>query len=126
MARLLKGLQAALTELAARYRDPGGRRVAPTLERLRSNAVNLLETSMGLLDAMQRIGAGWTYDDLLPRARLLRVGELQVRVLELASVIESKEAAARDKDLALLPLLRRTLELRREIEGQGNSPPPRV
>jgi hypothetical protein len=37
-------------------------------------------------------------------------------VLDLAAVIESKEAAGRDKDLAALPLLRETLRLKRDKE----------
>lgn len=112
----IQRLAAALTELAASYRDPAGRRIEPTADRLRSNRINLLQTSIGLLDAMQRIGAGWAYEDLLPRTHVRRVGELQVRVLDLAAVVESKEAAGRPKDVAMLPLLRRTLEVRREEE----------
>lgn len=38
------------------------------------------------------------------------VSGLEVRVLDLASIIESKLIADRDKDRAMLPVLRRTLE----------------
>lgn len=113
----LDRLQALLTELGARYRDPAGRDIEPTVERLRANRVNLLETREGLLDVMQEIGAGWSYDDLLSRANSHRVGDLTVRVLDLAAVIESKQAAGRDKDAAMLPVLRQTLELRRRERG---------
>ncbi len=65
---------------------------------------------------MQEIGAGWSYDDLLSRAHIRRVGELEVRVLDLDAVIESKQAAGRDKDAAMLPVLLRTLEMRRREE----------
>ena len=105
-------LQALLTELEARYRDPAGREIEPTVERLRTNRVNLLETRQGLLDAMQEIGAGWSYDDLVSRTHTHTVGELEVRVLDLSSVIESKQAAGRDKDTAMLPVLRQTLQMR--------------
>jgi len=42
-----------------------------------------------------------------------------VRILPLARVIASKEAAGRDKDLAVLPILRRTLALGREVKKSG-------
>ena len=35
-----------------------------------------------------------------------------LRVLDLSSVIESKEAAGRDQDTAMLPVLRQTLRMR--------------
>lgn len=114
----LERLAAALAEIEAKYRDPGGRLVHPTASRLRTNRVNLLETHLGLVDAMQEIGAGWMYDDVVPRARTRSVADLAVRVLGLAAVIESKEAAGREKDVAMLPVLRRTLEaLRTKDEG---------
>lgn len=109
----LQRLQALLTDLETRYRDPAGREIRPTVDRLRKNRINLLETRAGLLDAMQEIGEGWSYDDLVARANLRRIGEAEVRVLDLASVIESKEAAGREKDTAMLPVLRQTLEMRR-------------
>lgn len=113
----LRRLSAALAEIDAVYRDPAGRRIEPTPERLRQSRVNLLKTRLGLLDAMQRIGAGWSYDDVVARSHPLRVGDLDVRILGLIAVIESKEAAGRDKDRAMLPVLRRTLELRDRDEG---------
>jgi hypothetical protein len=112
--RNLERLEAVLEALGAVYRDPAGRRIVPTVERLRENRINLMETRLGLLDAMQRIGADWSYADVLSRSHVRAVGELQVRVLDLAAVIESKEAAGREKDVAMLPVLRRTLEMARE------------
>jgi len=115
----LQRLQELLIDLDARYRDPAGREIVPTVDRLRTNRVNLLETRQGLLDAMQEIGAGWSYDDLLSRTHTRRVGELEVRVLDLASVIESKQAAGRDKDAAMLPVLRQTLRMRRRSDPRS-------
>jgi predicted nucleotidyltransferase len=106
-------LHAALVELDAVYRDPGGRRIEPTPDRLRANRVNLLETRLGLLDVLQEVGAGWSYEDVLRRSHVLEVEELRVRVIDLADNIATKEAAGREKDRAMLPLLRRTLELKR-------------
>jgi hypothetical protein len=59
---------------------------------------------------MQRIGANWFWDDVVERSHVVQVGGLEVRVLDLASIIESKLVADRDKDRAMLPVLRRTLE----------------
>jgi hypothetical protein len=109
----IEKLGALLVELEARYRDPAGRLIAPTTDRLRANRVNLLETSLGPLDVMHIVGAGWRYEDLLPRSHTLEVDDLRVRVLDLADVIATKEETNRDKDRAMLPLLRRTLELKR-------------
>jgi hypothetical protein len=106
-------LNQVLAEIQAHYRDPAGRVITPTPDRLRANRVNLLQTELGALDVMQVIGDGWTYRELVARSHLLPVEDLEVRVLKLDSVIASKERANRDKDRAVLPLLRRTLELKR-------------
>jgi len=112
--RNVSRLHALLVELDARYRDPAGRSITPTADRLRANRVNLLETKLGPLDVLQEVGAGRRYEELLPRSHARDVGDLRVYVLDLADVIASKEVAGREKDLAMLPLLRRTLELKRE------------
>lgn len=106
----LTRLATLLEELEARYRDPAGRDIKPTLERLERNEINLLRTRLGPLDAMQRIGAGWSWDEVVARSHVLHVSDLEVRVLELAAIIESKMAANREKDRAMLPVLRRTLK----------------
>src|SRR4051812_25169090 len=54
----LHRLLAAVLELGALYRDPAGRRIAPTIERLRDNRINLLRSPAGDLDAMQQIAPG--------------------------------------------------------------------
>jgi hypothetical protein len=109
----LERLGRCLRSLGARYRDPAGRRFEPTGERLATLKTHLLLTDHGPLDLMTEIGAGATYADLLSATHVLEVGDLAVRVLDLAKVIETKEHANRDKDRAMLPLLRHTLELQR-------------
>jgi hypothetical protein len=106
----LHRLATLLEKLEARYRDPAGRDIRPTVERLASNKTNLLDTKLGPLDAMQRIGPDWSWAEVVERSHILKVGDLEVRVLELPSIIESKMAVNRDKDRAMLPVLRRTLE----------------
>ena len=62
---------------------------------------------------------------LVEEASRERLGrDLTVAVASLRAVIRSKEAAGRDKDLAQLPLLRRTLEQIREHERDLPGPDP--
>lgn len=105
----LEHLLAVLRSVDAHYRDPAGRDIRPDVERLATLRLSLLLTEMGPLDVLPEIGDGWTYDDLLADTTVREVGELQVRVLSLAKLIEAKELANRDKDRAMLPVLRRTL-----------------
>ena len=53
---------------------------------------------------------------MLERANEHEVAELRLKVLDLPSVIESKEIANREKDHAVLPVLRHTLEERDRTE----------
>ncbi len=106
--RLLKVLQT----VEACYRDPAGRHIVPTIDKLATLRMSLLRTTLGPFDVLASI-SGEGYEDLLSSTRTRQVGELRLQVLELAKVIESKELANRDKDKAVLPVLRKTLELKR-------------
>jgi hypothetical protein len=112
-------LLAALRELKARYRDPAGRHIEPDPEKLATMRLHRLLTDLGALDVLGTIGAGLTYQDLAGRTVTYQLGEVEVRVLELAAVIESKEQADRDKDRAMLPVLRQTLAMRRRSTGES-------
>jgi hypothetical protein len=68
-------------------------------------------TDHGRLDVAFEPSGTSGYIDLRRSARPLRLGELTVHVAALADVIRSKEAADRARDRAVLPDLRRTLEL---------------
>jgi hypothetical protein len=74
--------------------------------------MHLLLTELGALDVLGVIGGGLTYQDLVSRTVLYELGEQRVRVLELGAVIETKEQANRDKDRAVLPVLRQTLAMK--------------
>lgn len=106
-------LLAALRELKARYRDPAGRHIEPDAEKLATLRMHLLLTELGALDVLSAIGGGLTYHDLVDRTLSYELGEIRVRVLELAAVIETKEQANRDKDRAVLPVLRQTLAMKK-------------
>ncbi|MCP3958166.1 MAG: hypothetical protein GY719_09975 [bacterium] len=106
-------LAAALRELNALYKDPAGRRIVPDVEKLATINRHLLLTDLGPLDVLVGIGRDLSYDQLIDRTIEYEVADLSLKVLDLETVIESKEFAGRDKDRATLPILRRTLELKR-------------
>jgi hypothetical protein len=102
-------LLAVLTDLDAVYRhDP--RRLRPGEPHLAGPGHQLLATRLGDLDCLGTIGDGQSYEELLARAPALSLRPgLTVRVIDLPTLIELKEKAARPKDLAVLPVLRATL-----------------
>jgi hypothetical protein len=106
-------LVVALRELEAIYRDPAGRRIEPDATRLAAGGHHLLATRLGPLDVLATIGAQRTYEDLERHAaRYALEGGMNVLLLELRAIIETKEQAGRSKDLLALPVLRETLRLR--------------
>lgn len=118
----LERLLAALGELDARYLDPAGRHITPDAAKLTSLRMHHLITSHGPLDVMETIGAALRYEDLVEDTRISEVGGIRVRVLGLASIIRSKEQANRDKDRATLPILQRTLRLKRAMDEADPTP----
>ena len=103
-------LVAALSEIDARYRDLTGRILRPEVEGLAGPGHHLLLTTCGPVDVLGTIGQGDGYDQLLADVVERKIGDHRVRTLGLASLIRTKEAAGREKDLAVLAILRRTLE----------------
>ena len=116
----LERLAAALRELGARVRssiEPEGVAFPVDPEMLIGADMWTLVTSAGDLDLCFMPAGTRGYDDLRREASRERLGRgLIVTVASLRDVIRSKEAAGRDKDIAQLPLLRRTLEQIRERE----------
>lgn len=108
--RLIKALQ----ELGAYYRGQGTRRIEPSPSLLASPGHQLLLTIHGPLDLLGTIGKGRGYEALTGLAEDIVVGPVRVRVLGLPAIIESKEEAGREKDKAVLSILRRTLEERQK------------
>jgi hypothetical protein len=103
-------LLAALNELDARYRDTTGRILRPEAGGLAGPGHHLLMTACGPIDVLGTIGHGDGYEQLLEDVVERPIGDHQVRTLGLASLIRTKEASGRAKDLAVLAILRRTLE----------------
>lgn len=112
----LERLAGALADLEAKLRtatEPEGVRFPFDPGLLESGSVWTLTTKHGDLDLVMSPAGTGGYHDLMADADVLRVAvdpDLEVNVASLIDVIRSKEAAGREKDLAALPLLRRTLE----------------
>jgi predicted nucleotidyltransferase len=82
------------------------------------DAIDALLTINGPLDVLGTIGRGLSYEDLLAHTEEMEIGgKLRVRVLNLAKIVELKEELGGEKDLAVLPILRRTLEEKRRGSG---------
>ena len=121
----LERLAAALGELDARLRISREQEEVPfsvEAEMRRGADLWTLTTSAGDLDVCFTPAGTGGYDDLRRDASRERLDRgLTVSVAPLRDVIRSKEAAGPDKDIAQLPLLRRTLEQIRERDRE----PPR-
>lgn len=111
----LDRLLAALEALDARYRDLTGRVLRPERAALAGPGHHLLVTTCGPIDLLGQIGGAATFESLLTESRIVTLGDLPIRVLDLPALIRTKEEAGRDKDRAVLALLRRTLA---EREGR--------
>jgi hypothetical protein len=106
-------LIAALEEMEAIYRLQPERRLSPGLSHLSSPGHQLLMTKSGPLDVLGAIGRSRSYEDLLPGStEIVAEAGVRIRVLDLATQIAVKEEVGARKDIAMLPILRRTLEER--------------
>ena len=61
------------------------------------------------IDFMAKISGIRSFESLRGRSSIVTFGAHEIRVASLADIIKSKAAAAREQDLAVLPVLRRTL-----------------
>jgi hypothetical protein len=113
VARVLPVLEV----LDAVFRIQPERRLRPNSSHLASSGRLNLITRYGPLDLLGTIGRDLGYQDLIPHTVELDVGDrLRIRVLDLETLIALKEELAGDKDRAVLPILRRTLDERRKRE----------
>ena len=103
-------LQALLERLEGAVRDPAGRDLSPTREHLMAGGQMQLFTRLGPVDVMGRLHDGRSYDDLLVHSLVMGDEQLEIRVLDLPTLIEIKTAAARAKDRLMLPVLLALLE----------------
>lgn len=73
--------------------------------------MHLLNTNRGRLDLLREIGEGSDYGSLVDRSKTMVIDDMEIRVLDLEAIIESKTVAGRPKDLAALPFLRALMKL---------------
>lgn len=105
-----------LDGLGAVYRMHQSRQIKPDASHLASAGHHNLVTRSGPVDVLGTIGNGLTYEALLPHTTSMEIAEgLSVRVLNLETLITIKEQLGGEKDLAVLPVLRRTLEQKRHL-----------
>src|SRR5262249_54291535 len=96
-SRAPDNLNRLLTALEATYRERKTRKFAPGLSHLASPGHQLLMTRAGPLDLLGTIGAGHSYEDLVPHTLEVQVGGgFAVRLLDLKTLIAVKEETARD------------------------------
>ena len=106
-------LLSVLVSLDAVSRAHLPRRIVPDASHLSTPGHLLLSTKAGPLDVLGSIGHGRSFDELAPHANRMRLGpDLEVLVLDLATLIDVKQESGRPKDIAALPVLRATLEER--------------
>ena len=111
-------LLAALDELEAVYRVQPERQLRPRETHLAGPDHQLLLTKFGPLDVLGMIGKSRTWKDLLASARTMEIEPgVVVRVLDLETLIATKEELGFPKDLAVLPILRQALKERSERQG---------
>jgi hypothetical protein len=106
----LERLSLALDDLDARVRTddtPDGLPFAHDPTSLARGTVWNLVTNAGDLDLAMMPSGTQGYDDLRRDATAMVVVGVPTRVAALADIIRSKEAAGREKDRAVLPMLRR-------------------
>jgi predicted nucleotidyltransferase len=104
-------LLTALESLDAHYRNQPERRLKPGKSHVSSPGHQLLMTRHGPLDLLGAIGNAHDYRDLVPYSVELKIGGgITVHVLNLEQLIAIKEETAGPKDMAVLPILKRTLE----------------
>ncbi len=111
----IERLEIALDRLDAIFRIQPERRLRPNRSHLAKGGHLNLVTRFGFMDLLGSIGHGLDYSRLLPESTEMEIGGgLRVLVLNLKTIILSKEQAAREKDQATLPILRQTLKEQRK------------
>lgn len=120
-------LSAALVELEAKIRaentDPLHFR--HDADSLAAVSVWNLTTKFGDLDISQVPSGTTGYDDLKRDAVTIRIHSLDVVTASLADIVRSKDAAGRNKDRRVLPVLRDLVaeNTRRRAEARRRKPP---
>jgi predicted nucleotidyltransferase len=109
-AENIEALSGVLARVEAVFRAQPERRLRPAASHLAAGGHLNLLTRYGPLDLLGAIGRNLGYEELLSHSREFEIGGgVRIRVLDLETLIEVKEQLGGEKDLAVLPVLRRTL-----------------
>jgi len=110
-------LAAALVDLRARLRVPGVEEDLPFIldgKTLAAGDSFTFDTDAGALDILGTPSGTHGYPDLAARARPVMLGELELRVVDLADLMRMKRASGRVKDRMHLEVLAALMEM---LEG---------
>ena len=104
-----------LNRLDAFHRyDLTNRRLRPTEEQLLGSGQLNLSTSLGPLDPLCELQPGQGYEELLSHSELMRDGEVEIRVVDLPTLIDIKSKVGRAKDKLVVAELLVILEEREQ------------
>lgn len=112
-------LLAVLQSLDAVFRIQPERQLRPNRSHLSAGGhINLL-TRYGPVDLLGSIGKDLGFSELLPHSSEMEIYPgIRVRVLTLEMLISVKEELGTEKDMAMIPILRQTLnEIRKKQDG---------
>jgi hypothetical protein len=98
-------LLAVLDALEAEVRPPRDPPIRPTREMLLGQGQLNLATSLGPLDPLCQLHSGEGYEELIDKAVLLTDGDLEIRAIDLDTLIRIKSEAGRDRDKLAVPIL---------------------
>lgn len=83
-----------------------------------SELYRVVNDDQGLqLDFMAKLDGIRSFEGLRDRAALVAFGEHSLKIASLADVIQSKRAAGRDRDRAVLDILEKTLDEQKKAKG---------
>ena len=90
--------------------EPMNRKLLPRQSDFLGQGQLNLSTRLGPLDVLCRLHDGRDYDELLAHSTTVSDGDIEVRVLDLPTLIEVKAGAGRAKDRLAVPILLALLE----------------
>ena len=103
----------ALAALHSFYREHPATRPAPQADLLAGAGHHLLMTDAGPVDILGQVTGGSRYEELIGHSIEVELDDgIRIHVLSLRELIRLKALLGRDKDQAMLAILRRTLEER--------------
>ncbi len=115
MVREHPRLQAKLEKFAQTFGVVLTRPYEPTSKVIRTSGRSVT------VDFVLALSSRKSFESVKSRATKIRIGKRMVWVASLEDVIAAKEAANRPKDLAALPVLKETLEVKRASTHKKNN-----